>query len=547
MFNAVINFPKPASSPFISFAKGTPERAQLEKEIEEMVVKFPRTYAIPLWIGEPIYIGSSVFVCAPHDLSRNISHVNQANKRHVIEAINMVLDARKSWAKIPWELRLQIFQQAARLIETKYMIKMVFAVMEDYSKNPYEAFIDVQELVDFLNYGVYYASQIYSKQPQSNRDMQNFLDYRPLEGFVFAASPNNFLAINGNLACAPLIMGNVVIAKPPTEVAKSYNMFLNILLESGLPHNVLAVLYGDEEMIGDMIFEHPSFSGLHFTGSTETFIKLSQRIANNLDKYHDFPRVVGETGGKDWLVVYDDHDPVVTATAIVGGGFGAQGRKCSSTSRVYITHEMWQKVFPIVKKFMLEIKVGDVTNLENYVGALINKQEYDKVTGYLSRATQRFLHKDEVVDLFITPMTPEPLGHFIQPTIIVTNNPHYETMVNEVFGPVVTVYPMAKDDFEKNVLQLCNETSKYGLTGAIHTRGRQKFYEALEALRYAAGNVYNKWTTGALVDLQPFSGARKSGTNSKVGWDQNLYQWVSPRTIGLTHNLPTHFAPPYLK
>lgn len=552
MINAAPHFPKPTNSPFIGFAPGTPERSVLEKELLRMVCRpIDIIPSVPLWINGPVESFHKTQIFAPHNLGRTICFVNLANEKNVHHAINTVLAAREEWSQIPWFMRLNIFQRAARLLETKYMIPMVAAVMEDYSKNPYEAFIDVQELVDFWNFNVYYAYTIYQEQPQSTRDAQNLLDYRPLEGFVFAASPNNFLAINGNLASAPLIMGNVVVAKPPTEVAHSYHMALNILFEAGLPHNVLSVIYGDEEMIGNIVFEHRELSGLHFTGSTETFIKLSQRIVNNYRKYRDYPRIAGETGGKDWLVVFDDHDPKETATAIIGGGFGAQGRKCSSTSRVYMTKKMWERVSRALINEMTNIFVGDVVaNLSNYLGAIINKQEYEKVKAYIERLRAHHDGQDGIItEMYQTPLCtpPSSQGYFITPTIAVTTDPLYESMQEEIFGPVVTVCPMDKQDFDATVLSLCDSTSPYALTGAIHVRDIKKFCDALQRLRYAAGNKYNKWSTGAVVDQQPFGGSRMSGTNNKVGWRLNLYQWTTLGTIGLTHVLPTDFRPSYLK
>ncbi len=416
--------------------------------------------------------------------------------------------------------------------------------MEDYSKNPYEAFIDVQELIDFLNFNTYYASLIYAEQPDSDRDTTNMLDYLPHEGFVWAIGPNNFIAINGNLCTAPLIMGNVVIAKPASDVVYSFSLFLNILHEAGLPADVLAVLYGDAKMISDILLEEPMLAGVHFTGGTATFSDIWKRVGQNVDKYKNFPKLVGETGGKDAVVVYDDADPLQTATSIVVGGFGAQGRKCSSTSRVYMTPEMFGRVKPHLETLMNKIHVGDIGDFKNYMGALINEREYNKVTDYIEQAQEDRLEKK--VQLVMKEDNFYTSGWFVDPTVIVVDDPEYRTMREEIFGPVVTICTIPAHRFEQEVLRLSDATSPYALTGAVHTADVLKFCEALHELRFAAGNVYDDRTTAAMVHKQPFSGGRKSGTNSKVGWKLNLYNWANPRTICLRLSKTT-FPPAYLQ
>ncbi len=545
MLNTLPQIRKPINSPFISFAKGTKERESLLKEIENITNAKPET--LPLWINGTVLTKTEKRTCiAPHNFNFILAYYATASEEYVVKAIETVLSARKKWLTLPWQFRLSIFQTAARLLETKYLYKMVAAVMEDYSKTPYEAFIDVQELIDFLNFNCYYASTIYAEQPDSNVDTLNLLDYRPLEGFVYAIPPNNFVAIEGNLPTAPLIMGNVVIVKPSSDVVYSFHLVLKILLEAGLPKDVLAVLHGDSKMISDIILDHPMLSGVHFTGGTDTFKELRWKIAQNeyKDLYKGFVRIVGETGGKDPIVVFDDHDPVATAAAIVVGGFGAQGRKCSATSRVYMTNEMWQKVRPVLLKFMETIKVGDVADFKNYMGAIINQRECAKIVKYIRNAFNP--SEGEGVLEVLGGSFSTSIGWFVHPTVIVTKNPHYLTMEEEIFGPVVTICTLPQRKFEERVLKLCDETSPYGLTGAIHTDNIYTFCEALDELRYVAGNMYNWKTTGAMVNAQPFSGSRKSGTNSKVGWRLNLYQWTEPRTIGQTLVKPTDFAPPYL-
>ncbi|MFY9458118.1 MAG: aldehyde dehydrogenase family protein, partial [Candidatus Spechtbacterales bacterium] len=492
MVNALPKIPKPDNSPMVSFANGTKERELLLAEIERIrLIKEVPT--LPLWINGPVYSKEEEPCIVPHDFHRHLAMFSTVTEEHVHRAVETVLNARERWSQIPWFMRLHIFRKTARLLETKYLIKMVAAVMEDYSKNPYEAFIDVQELIDFLNFNVYYASQIYAEQPDSNQDTFNLLDYLPLEGFVFSASPNNFIAINGNLCAAPLIMGNVVIAKPSSDVVYSFHLFLKILHEAGLPTDVLSVLHGNSKMIGDILLEHPMLSGIHFTGGTETFSELWRRVGQNVDKYRNFPVLVGETGGKDPIVVYDDYDPLQTATALVVGGFGAQGRKCSSTSRVYMTDEMFAKVTPHLWTFLDTIKVGDVADFRNYLGAIINEREYEKVAGYIS---QSYADHGKGVAMILKGNTVlNKKGWFIEPTIIVTNNPHYRTMSEEIFGPVITICVLPKARFDTEVLTLCDSTSPYALTGAIHTNDVLQLCEALQALRFSAGNISDDRTT----------------------------------------------------
>lgn len=549
MVNALPKIRKPENAPFISFEMGSKERYILQKEIERLRSKDQSNPEIlPLWINGSVITNKSEPCIVPHDFKRTLAVYSKARDEHVKMAIDTVLAARERWSQVPWFRRLFIFQRAAILIEKKYLIPLVAAVMEDYSKNPYEAFIDVQELIDFLNFNCWYAYKIYQEQPDSTADNFNMLEYLPLEGFVFSAAPNNFIAINGNLPTAPLIMGNVVIAKPSEDVVYSFHLFLKILFEAGLPRDVLAVLHGDEKMIGDTVIDHPMLSGVHFTGSTETFELIWKRVANNIEKYKSNPRVVGETGGKDFIVVYDDYDPQETAAAMVMGGFGAQGRKCSATSRVYMTDDMWKRVQPILVGFMNKIKVGDVADFQNYMGAIINEQEFRKIVGFIVQATYDNVWKTtekgfkEIIGGNYRSIT----GWFVHPTVIVVSDPDYPTMHKEVFGPVITVCVLPKEGFDKEVLKICDRTSLYGLTGAVHTSDVYKHCEALQELRYAAGNMYDYKTTGAMVNKQPFSGGRKSGTNSKVGWHRNLREWVHTRTISLAYIKATDFAPPYL-
>lgn len=550
IINAVPKFLKPQNSSFVSFAKGTQERTALVAELDMLRARGGGKEFLPLWIGGPVVTDNFSPCRIPHGPGRELAQYSNAYAHNVNHALRVVLHAQERWSQIPWYMRLFIFKRAARLLEKKYLIRMVAAVMEEYSKNPYEAFIDVQELIDFWNFGCYYAAEIYHEQPDSNQDTMNFIDYRPLEGFVLALPPNNFVAICGNLATNPLIMGNVVIAKPPSDVVYTFHLVLRVLLEAGLPHDVLAVLHGNEEMIGEICLDHPELAGVHFTGSTEVFEYIAKRVYGQLEKYRNNPRIVGETGGKNAIIVYDDHDPVETASAMVIGGFGAQGRKCSATSRVYMTDEMWERVKPPLLDFMARIKVGETRSFENYMGSLPNREQFQKVRGYIDRA--REAAKTGRCEILASSAedycaNPEQEGYFISPIVIVTADPQCETMKEEIFGPVITVCKLPGENFPENAKTLCDRTSVYSLTGAVHTNNIHELCDALQDLRYTAGNIYNWKTTGAMVGAQPFSGSRKSGTNSKVGWKPNLLQWTSMRTISLTYDKPRDFAPPYLE
>lgn len=546
--NALPQIRKPTNSPFVSFAKGTKERTELLRELEN--IRAPRKTSeiesLPLWINGPVTTKNKQRACVPpHQFNRTLATYHTASEEHVVKAIKTVLAAKKRWMLLPWPYRLIIFQTAARLLETKYLCKMVAAVMEDYSKTPYEAFIDVQELIDFWRFNCYYAYKLYKKQPESNVDTYNMVDYRPLEGFVYAVPPNNFIAIEGNLPTAPLIMGNVVIAKPSSDVVYSFHLVLKILLEAGLPRGVMSVLHGNSQMISDIALSNPMLSAVHFTGGTDTFREMRWTIAQNeYNKrlYKGMVRTVGETGGKDPIVVFDSHDPVATASAIVMGGFGAQGRKCSATSRVYMTEGKWEEVRTPLLDFMRTIRVGDPADFKNFMGSDINETAHENYLKYFEYA--RNCKSTEAI--YVEGIITSPYGWYHRPMVVLTKDPHHKLMEEEMFEPIVTICVLPKKNYKRQVLKFCDATSDFGLTGAIHTNHMYEFCEALEAMRYVAGNMYNHKTTGAMVGAQPFSGARQSGTNSKVGWWPNLLQWTEMGTLGFTYNKPTDFAPPYL-
>jgi len=539
MINGVPNFPKPTNASLVQFSPGSPERKLLEEEIRRL--RNSKPIYLPLLIdGQPIRRVIETKCVVPHDHSRILGMYAMARPEDVIWAIDTALKARKTWQQLPWYIRLNIFRKAACLLQTKYYYRLIAATMEDYSKNPFEAMIDVNELIDFWAFNAYFASQIYHEQPESNPSNFNFVDYAPLEGFVAAFPPNNFISIAGNLPTAPIMMGCVSVCKPASDTVFSFHIVMEVLHEAGLPPDVLNIIHGDSKMIGEIILNHPELAGVHFTGSTDTFNYIWRTIGQNIEKYRSYPRIVGETGGKDFMVIYDDADPVTTAVAMVASGFGYQGRKCSALSRVYVSEKMWPKLKPILEELMQQIKIGDVANFRNFLGAIISEAEYRKIVGYIKGAIE-----DSNQEVFGDNWT-DKKGWFISPTLIVTDNPHYETMEKEIFGPVITVCVLDGKKY-KQVLKLADKTSPYGLTGAVRTEDIYKLSEALQALRYTAGNIYDWKTTGAVVNQQPFGGGRRSGTDDKAGSKTNLYRWTQQRTISLTNGCPTHFAPGYLE
>ncbi|MBI2624828.1 MAG: aldehyde dehydrogenase family protein [Candidatus Nealsonbacteria bacterium] len=534
----------------VSFAPETKERMLLKEALWKLECARSKNTVLPLLIGGEEIVTDDLGDCVvPHNHQRILAKYSKANSDHVFDAIKSVLCARKKWRELDWFMRLNIFRKAAYLLQTKYFYELTAVTMENYSKNPYEAMIDVCELVDFWNFNAYYAYLIYKEQPDTLPYNFNFTDWRPLEGFVAALPPNNFISIAGNLPTAPLTMGNVVVCKPARDTVAAFYPILNILYEAGLPKETLSVVNGDSEMIGKILLDSPDLAGIHFTGSTDVFNwivkKVGENTGNNTYKSYPHRSAVGETGGKDFLVVCDDEDPKVAAASIVVGGFGYQGRKCSATSRVYISEEMWRRVRPKLMEFIELIKVGDVKDFKNFMGAIISEAEYSKILEYINTAkTDRFVN-ERVIEV-LGGECANSVGWFIGPAVIVTKNPCYRTMKKEIFGPVVTVCLLDKNGFEET-LKLCDRASEYGLTGAINTKDVFSLCEGLDALRYAAGNVYDWKTTGAVVGQQPFGGARKSGTDDKAGSKINLYRWVIPRTISLSHQKPGDFAPAYLE
>lgn len=532
--------PVAVNEPVRSYAPGSPERESVLKQYKEF---YNSTVDVPLYIGgEEIKTGNTRTMSPPHDHQHVVGTYHLAEKEHVEKAVSTALEAREKWANLSWEHRAAIFLKAADLIAGPYRDKMNASTMMAQSKNIHQAEIDAAcEIIDFLKFNVEYMAQIYSDQPVSDEGIWNRVEYRPLEGFVYAITPFNFTAIAGNLPTSAAMMGNVVVWKPSDHQIFSAKVIVDVLKEAGLPDGVINVVYGDPVMITDTLLASPDFSGIHFTGSTAVFKDLWKKIGNNIDTYKTYPRIVGETGGKDFIIAHPTSNPKQVATAISRGAFEFQGQKCSAASRVYLPKSIATEVLEFVKKDIESFKMGSPENMENFITAVIHEASFDKLAGYIDRAG-----KDTDAEIFAGGSYDKSKGYFVQPTVIVTTNPQYATMTTELFGPVVTVY-VYEDDQWSETLKLVDNTSEYALTGAVFSGDRYTIEEAAKALQNCAGNFYiNDKPTGAVVGQQPFGGARASGTNDKAGSMQNLLRWVSPRLIKETFVTPTDYRYPFL-
>ncbi|MHA7830422.1 MAG: L-glutamate gamma-semialdehyde dehydrogenase [Flagellimonas sp.] len=533
--------PTAYNEPVLSYAPGSPEREEVLKQYKAF---YNDQVDIPLYIGsEEIKTGNTQPLSPPHDHKHIVGQYHLAEKAHVEKAISNCLEAREAWANLTWEQRCAIFLKAADLIAGPYRAKMNAATMIAQSKNIYQAEIDSAcEIVDFLRFNVEYMSQIYSEQPESSEGVWNRVEYRPLEGFVYAITPFNFTAIAGNLPTSAAMMGNVAIWKPSDSQIYSAKVIVDVLKEAGLPDGVINVVYGDPVMISDTILDSPDFSGIHFTGSTEVFKNLWKQIGNNIHKYKTYPRIVGETGGKDFIIAHPTANCQQVATAISRGAFEFQGQKCSAASRVYLPKSTANKILELVKKDIASFnKPGSPEDMSNFINAVIHERSFDKLAKYIDKAKE-----DKEAEIIAGGNYDKSVGYFVEPTVILTTNPKYETMYTELFGPVVTVYVYEDKDWSET-LKLVDGTSEYGLTGAVLSGDRYSIDEATKALQNSAGNFYiNDKPTGAVVGQQPFGGARASGTNDKAGSMQNLLRWVSPRLIKETFVTPEDYRYPFL-
>ena len=534
------NYPSPGNEPVLSYAPGSPEKVALKKALSSLKAK---TLDIPMYIGgKAIRTGRKIAIHPPHEIEHTLGHFHMGTKQHVEQAITNCLKVRENWSNRSWESRAHIFLKAADLLATKYRFEMNAATMLGQSKNAYQAEIDAAcELIDFLRYNVYFLSEIYKQQPVSAPGIHNRMEWRGLEGFVLAVTPFNFTAIGANLPSSAAMCGNVVVWKPSDTQIYSAQLFMRILKEAGLPDGVINMVYVDGPVLGDVCFKHADFAGVHFTGSTSVFNHMWKQIGENIGKYKSYPRIVGETGGKDFVMVHPSADADTVVAALVRGAFEFQGQKCSAASRAYIPSNLANIVKSKLVKAVQSIQVGTVEDFSNFVNAVIDEKAFDKINSYLTR-----VKKDKKARILVGGNASKKKGYFIEPTVIETKDPQYLTMCEEIFGPVLTIYIYPATKFEKT-LEIVNSTSKYALTGAIISQDREAIEMATHKLRHAAGNFYiNDKPTGAVVGQQPFGGARASGTNDKAGSMLNLYRWLSARTIKETFNPPTDYKYPFL-
>ncbi|GIV35066.1 MAG: 1-pyrroline-5-carboxylate dehydrogenase [Chitinophagales bacterium] len=521
------------------YAPGSSERVELKDALKKARAKVAE---IPMVIdGKRVKTARKINIYPPHERRHKLGFYYQGSKQHVIAAIDAALKARHVWEHTPWDQRAAIFLRAADLLTTKYRAAMNAATMLGQSKNVHQAEIDaVCELADFFRFNVHFMQQIYAEQPYSPHGVHNSMDYRPLEGFVLAITPFNFTSIAGNLPTAPALMGNTVVWKPASTQIYSAAVIMQILQEAGLPKGVINMIFTEGKVTGDVALRHPQLAGVHFTGSTSTFQHIWKTIGAHVAGYKAYPRIVGETGGKDFVVAHPSADVRSLITALVRGAFEYQGQKCSAASRAYIPSGLWKQVCEGLGQELATIRIGPPEDFTNFINAVIDEKAFDKITSYIVRA------KKDKQEFIAGGGFSKKDGYFIEPTVIRTNNPQYVTMCEEIFGPVLTVY-VYPDKKYAQTLELVNRTSPYGLTGAIFARDRKAIAQASQVLRHAAGNFYiNDKPTGAVVGQQPFGGSRASGTNDKAGFYLNLLRWTSPRAIKENNSPPTDYRYPFM-
>ncbi len=531
---------KAVNEPVKSYAPGSPERAEILSAYKAI---YNTKFDVPLYIGsEEIRTGNTKKIVVPHDHQHDQGHYHTADENHVKQAISTALEARKKWAKLCWEQRAAIFLKAAELIAGPYRARINASTMIGQSKNVFQAEIDAAcELIDFFRFNVEYMTEIYNEQPESDNTSWNRSEYRPLEGFVYAVTPFNFTSISGNLPTAPALMGNVVVWKPSKNQMLSAEVLMEIFKEAGIPDGVINMVAGDAEMITNTVLSSPDFAGIHYTGSTSVFKGIWSKIGNNIDIYKTYPRIVGETGGKDFVIAHPSSNAKQVATALARGAFEFQGQKCSAASRCYIPKSLW----PAVKEYLVadvkSFKMGAPDDTSNFINAVIHERGFDKMASYIDQAK-----KDADTEIVVGGNYDKSKGWFIEPTVILTKDPKYTTMCTELFGPILTVYVYEDAKWEET-LHLVDETSIYGLTGAIFSGDRYAAAQATDILENSAGNFYiNDKPTGAVVGKQPFGGARESGTNDKAGSKANLMRWVSMRTVKETFVPATDYRYPFL-
>ena len=541
MNNANYIFREPKNEPVYSYAPGTPERAALKAELDR---QYNKVVEIPLIIGgKDVKTGDMGEVVMPTEHGHVLARYHKVNKECVQMAIDAAMAAREKWESMPWIQRASIMMKAAELLATKWRYVLNAATMLGQGKSPMQAEIDCPcEAIDFLRFNTYFASKIYSEQPISDGTMLNRNEYRGMEGFVYAITPFNFTSIALNLNVAPALMGNVTIWKPSTTAILSNYYIMRLLQEAGIPDGVINFLPGSGSVISEVAFKSPHLAGIHFTGSTGTFKSFWKLIGNNIDNYRTYPKIVGETGGKDFIFAHKSAPARELAVAILRGAFEYQGQKCSAASRAYVPKSLWPKTLKHIEEMMKTVKMGDGRDFGNLVNAVIDEKSFDNIAGYIKRA-----QKSNDAEIVLGGKCDKSVGYFVEPTIIVAKTPDYESIREEIFGPVITVYVYPDAQYEKT-LHLCDETSPYALTGSIFAQDRYAIEQAEQILRHSAGNFYiNDKPTGAVVGCQPFGGARASGTNDKAGSALNLYRWISARCIKETYVPATDYGYPFLK
>ena len=540
MPNAFFQVPYPENEPVLGYGPGSPEREAQLAEYNRMLNQEP--VAVPMVIGgRKVFTEDKRPLTPPHDHQRVIGHAHFGTSEHVKQAIDAALEARAAWSALEWEQRASIFLRAAEMLAGPWRTRINASTMLAQGKNLHQAEIDAAcEFIDFLRFNCHFAQEIYAQQPESAPGLWNRLEYRALEGFVFAITPFNFTAIAGNLPISAALMGNVVVWKPSDDQIYSAHVIMELLHAAGLPEGVINLVTVDGPAAGDVVFSHPDFAGLHFTGSTGVFRHLWKTIGENIAQYKTYPRIVGETGGKDFIVAHRSADVDEVVAGIVRGSFEFQGQKCSAASRVYLPDNLWPDIQEKLATEVGTLKMGSPADPTNFVGAVINRRSFDNIKGYIDYAKQ-----SSDADILCGGVCDDSVGYFVEPTVIVAKDAHFKTMEEEIFGPVVTIYVYPADDFD-GILQTVDSTSEYALTGAVFARERYAIDDAMRALENAAGNFYiNDKPTGAVVGQQPFGGARGSGTNDKAGSYLNLLRWVSPRTIKETLSPPTDYRYPF--
>ena len=540
MSKGVYNVPMPVNEPVKGYAPGSPEREELLATYKSM---YNSQIEVPMYIGaKEVLTDNKKVMSPPHEHAHVLGHFNYGDKSHVEAAINAAMEAKEKWSNLAWEQRVSIFLKAADLLAGPFRDKINASTMLAQSKNVFQAEIDAAcELIDFFKFNAEYVTQLYEEQPESSPGVWNRLEHRPLEGFVFAVTPFNFTSICANLCAAPAMMGNVVVWKPADSQVYSAQVIMELFKAAGLPDGVINMVTVDGPDAGEVVFKHPDFAGLHFTGSSAVFRHLWKEMGANIDKYKTYPRIVGETGGKDFIVAHKSAVPAEVATAIARGAFEFQGQKCSATSRAYIPSSIWEEVKNQLVEDVASFKMGGPEDPSNFINAVIDEKAFDKIAGFID-----YINQAEDAEVLIGGSYDKSKGYFIEPTVVVTTNPTFKTLCEEIFGPVITIF-VYDDSKWIETLELVDQTSEYALTGAILSVDRYAIEEATKRLENAAGNFYiNDKPSGAVVGQQPFGGARGSGTNDKAGSVLNLLRWVSPRTIKETFVPPTDYRYPFL-